>query len=411
MRSKWIVLGVVASLWACDAPPSKPAGGEPAKNEPGGFEPVGVTGGGGEVGYELDPAREYVDPIYDAPAWSAPAAGALWDAAAVGAALDAAGGCALPVDPEAEREACAPAEALAKARFAEGAEAAALARLTHPRAAARAAAARALGQARGLDAGAVDAIVDRARVEGHPVVLTAIVEAVRGKFAISPRARDVLLAHARASDERVRMAVVEGLASQIYLGDQPTLTAALEMIEQDPSDEVRGAGCAALGQRAGKDARALAWLEEVTAKPEVDPPIFAPCWVGLVNAFAAPALRAPSDKAYTLVVERLDRTPRVPGNPPYQALQRLASLNALGSLPGFVEKMGVRELARAVALDDAPDPNTRAAAIDVFVAFGATKSDLEALRAEGFDGVVPSAKGPEAYVLRRLEEATRRAAP
>lgn len=228
------------------------------------------------------------------------------------------------------------------------------------------------------------ALVARTRVETDPGVVVALVFAIGTHGGRSPEVRDALLALAAHDRPEVRALAARQIASTMNQGMTGGADKLADMLERDPDRGVRMAVCedgGALG------AEVLRPLYERLSKPGDDPAFAAACLHGLTKMWASfPLFDTHDERAYQITLERLATAPRSEDYPAWDYLMTLKWLSSDDSptvkdwrkeAPWF-DPAALRKALVPVILDPAASELVRERAVDVAVAQGATRADLEA---------------------------------
>lgn len=248
-------------------------------------------------------------------------------------------------------------------------------------------------------------LLERSSVETSPVVLQALVRAMRMHVGKDPEVAERLLKLSTHPDDALRESVMIGLTSAWASGSKGTLERAMEMIEKDSSEQVRKTGCSSLGSRA--DDRAMPLLEAYTAWPAKDEAIYGDCLRGLLGMWSSPVPhKRPSQAAYDLSLERFSATPRDEKHPSWLAISEFS----WSTKPKLVERAPWIDAKRveALVIDLIQDKNVnwlgRNAAITSLVQLGTTAEQLKAIRDKAYKNIPTTGTSPDKYVLNKLNE-------
>lgn len=190
--------------------------------------------------------------------------------------------------------------------------------IKHEAPAVRIQAANLMGSIFGSSKESQGAIIAAAQTEKHPRVLKAMLRSISSSIAKNDDVRKLMLANANHADEKVRMEVVGSLTSSWARDTEGTLEKAMEIVEKDPSAEVRQYACRRLGERA--DERALPLLKKLTAKAD-DEKLYSACVRGVIAMWSSPVPhKAPSEAAFKHTLEIFKKTPRSKAHPPWTSI-------------------------------------------------------------------------------------------
>src|SRR5690606_17939628 len=169
-------------------------------------------------------------------------------------------------------------------------------------------------------------VVDAARKEKHPAVLTAMIRTIRNDGAKHADVGKLLLDLADHDDPKIRKEAVFGLSStwnRNLAGGPEKLIA---MMEGDKDPEVRSAAC----EHAGKlgDAKLFVAYEKLL-KNRSNGKLWGDCFEGLVEMWASyPFFDNANQQAYALTIQLLESTPRNKEIPPWTAMSDFGHLGS-----------------------------------------------------------------------------------
>lgn len=241
----------------------------------------------------------------------------------------------------------------------------------------------------GADPSNQGVFIAAARAEKEPAVLASMLQAVGAKGGESPEIGELLLDMASHPSPAVRKKVMVWLGSSWNAALEGSLDTLIDRIENDPDQEVRRFACKYSGDRG--DDRMIPIYEKYTADPAADPKLYAACMEGLMNSWLHyPRFQTHSEKAYRLALKRLAYTPRSKDAPPWTIMDDFAELGTSGNkkveewrgkIKGWFSPREVIAVLRAIAVDPQAYRLARTGAVRSMVALGASKKQLEALRA------------------------------
>lgn len=282
--------------------------------------------------------------------------------------------------------------------------------ISHESPAVRMQAAQLMGSLFGASPDSQTAIIEAAKAEKDPNVLTAMLRSVSSSIGKNPALLELMMANASHADDGVRRAVVQAFTSTWAKDTVGTLEKAMEIVEKDASPDVREQACRRLGSRA--DEKALPLLEKLTADSKKDPKLYSACMAGLIAMWASPIPHEkPSEKAYKLTLQRLKAKPRSENQPPWTAISGLGwakNEKFQAAAPWFKNDDVI-----AALVDIVKDRDTnwlgRTSAVDTLKKLGADNAVLEGLQKAYADSA--DKPGPDKHVLDKINKALGAPAP
>lgn len=233
-----------------------------------------------------------------------------------------------------------------------------------------------------------DAIADAASRERDPRVLRAMIRVIADHGADNPKVGAVLLAAADHADPDVRLQAVYALTSQSNRGLAGSTGKLARLASDDTEAKVRTAACEYAGKLGSDD---LLPLYDKLTLDTSNPELYAACMEGLVRMFHDhPVLDTANERAYRLFLTRLEHQPRTETTPPWSVMSTFCYFShgadadkqaAWRQRAPWFDPAEVKRVMTSVISDRATSWMARAAAIESMIGLGATKPELEALRA------------------------------
>lgn len=265
-------------------------------------------------------------------------------------------------------------------------------------------AAQLMGSLFGASKESQGAIIEAAKSEKDPAVLTAMLRSVSSSIGKNPELKDLLMANAGHAEADVRKAVVQAFTSTWAKGTEGTLEKAMEMVEKDPSPDVQQQACRRLGARA--DEQVLPLLEKLTADSKKDPKLYSACMSGLIGMWASPIPHeTPSEKAYNLTLKRFAAKPRTETQPPWTAISSLgwAKNEKFQASAAWYKPAAVQAALVDLVKDRDSNWLGRTSAVDTLKKLGADNAVLEDLQKAYADS--KDKPGPDKHVLDKINKA------
>jgi HEAT repeat protein len=155
-----------------------------------------------------------------------------------------------------------------------------------------------------------------------PVTVASMLKKVSHVAAKDKKLTELYIDQADHEDETVRMRAAGWLVSEGATGTDGTLEKAMELVEHDPSPEVRRKICFDLGNR--RNETALPLLIELVKDSEPGSRLHAACLRGIIEMWSAPVDRDnPSQAAYRTTLEYVNTKPRHGVMPHYYSIAAL----------------------------------------------------------------------------------------
>ena len=255
----------------------------------------------------------------------------------------------------------------------------------------------------GTDTSSQDAVVEQARKETDPSALKAMIRTVWNDGAKNPKVAELLLWAADHADARVRKQAAYALSSP-WNREMPGAAAKLAALMAGDADaEVRQTACERAGEH-GND-ELLPTYEKLT-KDTADGELWGACFAGIVKMWASyPLYDTASKKAYQLTLKLLEKAPRSEHVPPWQVMGDFEHLATVPDedwkkMATFYKAGDVRKALAAVIADPKANWMARSGAVGSYAALGASKKDLEKLKA-----AYASPEGTDSHVIDALDKA------
>jgi hypothetical protein len=179
------------------------------------------------------------------------------------------------------------------------------------------------------------------------------------------------------------------------------------MVEGDADPKVRSTACEYAGKLGAPSL--VATYEKFTASAE-DSKLYSACMNGLVALFHNyPLYDTSVEGAYKLFLKRLNAKPRSKDAPPWQAMSAFQYANTGDRNSKLVDwqkkatwfkPADAKKALASVIADKQSNWMSRTGAVSSMVGLGATKKELEALKA-GYDGK----DNTDEYVIKKIDEA------
>lgn len=277
--------------------------------------------------------------------------------------------------------------------------------IKHEHPAVRLQAASMMGSIFGASKDSQGVLIEAAKTEQDPRVLREMIRAVGSSVGKNPAVKELLLATAGNKDDKVRIEVVSWLTSSWADKTEGTLEKAMEIAEQDTSDDVKRFACKRLGERG--DERALPLLKKMTdvKNPKVleDDRMFSACFEGVIAMWSAPVPhKTPSEAAYKHTLALLtSKKARGDKNPPWTVFSRLrwAKKPKFQEAAGWYKGADVQKALSDIVMDRKTNWMARTGAVDTMKELGAEKAAFEKL-AKAYEG----AERQDAHVLKKIEK-------
>ncbi len=264
-----------------------------------------------------------------------------------------------------------------------------------------------MGGLMGTEASSQDAIVEAAAKETDLGVLQNMIRTVANSGAKNPKVAELLLKSADHANTAVRLQAVYAISSgwnQEMPGGPDKLAA---MVAGDADPKVRKSACEYAG---GLGATSLvAMYEKFTASAE-DADLYSACMNGLVALFHNyPLYDTSVEGAYKLFLKRINQKPRSEAAPPWQAMGAFRYANTGDKNSKLVDwqkkatwfkPADVKKALASVIADKQSNWMSRTGAVESMAGLGATKKELEALKAS-YDGTGRT----DEYVIKKIDEA------
>ncbi|MBX3183788.1 MAG: HEAT repeat domain-containing protein [Polyangiaceae bacterium] len=281
----------------------------------------------------------------------------------------------------------------------------------HSSPAVRIKAAEMMGSLLGTAKSSQTVLVEAARKEQHPAVLTAMIRTIRNDGARNADVGKLLLELADHTNPKIRTEAVYALSSTWNRELKGGPEKLIAMMEGDADAGVRKAAC----EYAGKlgDAKLFATYQKLL-KQKGDEDLWGKCFQGLVAMWADYPLYGNSHQgAYQLTLQLLEQTPRTDKTPPWFVMSTFGHLGSKTNdkLKEWKAKAtwykpdALRKALIAVVGDSKVNWMARTGATKSLVELGATKADFQKLRKPLGD----APKGTDSHVAKELDTAIAKA--
>lgn len=280
--------------------------------------------------------------------------------------------------------------------------------IKHESAAVRIQAASLLGSILGTDKSSQTVLLEAARAEKEPAVLSAILDTLANEGKRNPDVGKLLLEMADHPLAAVRTKAVLCLCSGWNRGMDGAVDKLIEKIDKDAAPEVRAVACTFSGSHG--DDRLVAVYDRLTKDPTKDPKLYAGCLEGLVHSWANyPLYETTNEKAYRLTLQRLGQTPRSAQVPPWTLMgefKHLAksdhkSLQEWKGKASWFKPADLLKPLEGIITDPKARSVARTNALESVVALGADKAALQRMR-KTYDG---SREFDDQSVIEALDKA------
>ncbi len=263
----------------------------------------------------------------------------------------------------------------------------------------------------GSDKGTQKVILEAAKNEKDPVVLSALVRVVGSRHKANADVKALLLKLAEHKNERVRQEAMSWFLTSFGKGVEGTFEKVLEKVDKDPSVKVRKFLCSRL--YGSSDARAIPVFEKYLTDKDSPKDVFDGCWQGTISAWTGfPKPKEPNEAAYKLTLKVLEAKPRSKERPPWAGLSTLRAAKTeykandkfgtewYEKVKGWYKKDRLTKALGAVAGDEKAYWMARTGAMEVMRELGVPKADFAKIAKKYAD----VKQGDNWHVKRKAEE-------